>query len=189
MGRLGCTNGLGRDFGYWQIVLQKSEVAGLGIFRENTAREPIADSCTLNRVTEVAGLERRASKTAGLSIHGNSSAPEVFAPPEHLAVYGSDRAAVEQFAGGDPVKAEKLHPRLPYLLAEVHWAIENEMARTVEDILSRRTRSLLLDAKASIEAAPRVAKILAGKLHRDEKWADDQVSSFNEVAQNYVLRG
>ena len=153
-----------------------------------TTYRHMGEDC-INRVSEVAGLERHASKTAGLSIHGNSSAPEVFAPPEHLAVYGSDRAAVEQFAGGDPVKAEKLHPRLPYLLAEVHWAIDHEMARTVEDILSRRTRSLLLDAKASIEAAPRVAKILAGKLHRDEKWADDQVSSFNEVAQNYVLRG
>jgi glycerol-3-phosphate dehydrogenase len=152
-----------------------------------TTYRHMGEDC-INRVTEVAGLEQRVSKTAELSIHGNSSAPEVFAPPEHLAVYGTDRAAVERLAGGDPVKAEKLHPRLPYLLAEVHWAIENEMARTVEDILSRRTRSLLLDAKASVEVAPRVAKILADKLHRDEKWTDDQVSSFNEVARNYMLR-
>jgi glycerol-3-phosphate dehydrogenase len=62
------------------------------------------------------------------------------------------------------------------------------MARTAEDILSRRTRSLLLDAKAAIEVAPRVAKILADKLQRDKKWVDEQVSSFNDVAQNYVLR-
>ena len=153
-----------------------------------TTYRHMGEDC-INRVTEVAGLERRDSTTAGLSIHGNSSAPEVFAPPEHLAVFGTDRPAVEQLAGGDPVKAEKLHPRLPYLLAEVHWAIENEMARTVEDILSRRTRSLLLDARASLEVAPQVAKILADKLHRDEKWVDDQVSSFSEIARNYLLRG
>ena len=39
---------------YWQIVLQKSKVAGPRIFRENTKREAIADSYNLNRVTEVA---------------------------------------------------------------------------------------------------------------------------------------
>ncbi|MGA8656727.1 MAG: glycerol-3-phosphate dehydrogenase/oxidase [Chthoniobacterales bacterium] len=152
-----------------------------------TTYRHMGEDC-INRVTEVAGLEARPSKTAELPIHGNSSAPETFYPPEHLAVYGTDRKAVEQSAGGDPLKAEKLHPKLPYLVAEVHWAIENEMARTAEDILSRRTRSLLLDAKAAIEVAPRVAKILADKLQRDKKWVDEQVSSFNDVAQNYVLR-
>jgi glycerol-3-phosphate dehydrogenase len=63
------------------------------------------------------------------------------------------------------------------------------MARTVEDVLSRRTRALLLDAKAAIEVAPRVATILADKLKRDKKWVADQISAFTEVARNYLLRG
>ena len=55
------------------------------------------------------------------------------------------------------------------------WAAREEMARTVEDVLARRTRALLLDARASIEAAPRVAEILAAELGRDEPWREDQV--------------
>jgi len=153
-----------------------------------TTYRHMGEDC-INHVAEVAGLQPRPSKTAELSIHGNSSAPETFNPPEHLAVYGTDRKAVEQLAGGDPNKADKLHPRIPYLTAEVYWAVEHEMARTVEDVLSRRTRALLLDAKAAIEVAPRVATILADKLKRDKKWVADQISAFTEVARNYLLRG
>ena len=152
-----------------------------------TTYRHMGEDC-INHVAEVAGLQPRPSKTAELSIHGNSSAPETFNAPEHLAVYGTDRKAVEQLAGGDPNKADKLHPRIPYLTAEVYWAVEHEMARTVEDVLSRRTRALLLDAKAAIEVAPRVAAILADKLKRDKKWVADQISTFTEVARNYLLR-
>lgn len=61
------------------------------------------------------------------------------------------------------------------------------MARTVEDILSRRTRSLLLDAKASIESAPVVAKIMAKELGFNQKWVKKQINDFHEIAKHYVL--
>ena len=48
------TTCIGPDVASWQIVLQKSKVAGLRIFRENTTRAAIADSYNLNRVIEVA---------------------------------------------------------------------------------------------------------------------------------------
>ena len=70
---------------------------------------------------------------------------------------------------------------------EVVWATRYEMARTVEDFLSRRTRSLLFDARASIEIAPKVAKIMAAELERDEAWIQQQVEDFRAVAKAYVL--
>ena len=67
------------------------------------------------------------------------------------------------------------------------WAARNEMARTVEDVLSRRTRALLLDARASIDAAEETARILASELNRDEKWIKSQTESYRELASDYLL--
>jgi glycerol-3-phosphate dehydrogenase len=57
---------------------------------------------------------------------------------------------------------------------------------TVEDALSRRTRSLLLDAMAAIECAPLVASLLAAELGRDEAWEQQQITYFRELAGNYL---
>ena len=59
-----------------------------------------------------------------------------------------------------------LHPRLPYCAGEVVWAVRQEMARTVEDVLARRTRALLLDTRASVEIAPGCPHISV-QLHLD----------------------
>ena len=80
-----------------------------------------------------------------------------------------------------------LSERLPYVAAEVVWAARNEMARTVEDVLARRTRALLLDARASVEAAETVAVLLSEELGRDPEWVKEQVRSYSELAQGYVL--
>ena len=55
------------------------------------------------------------------------------------------------------------------------WAVRYEMARTVEDLLARRTRALFLDARAAIEAAPTVADILARELARNDDWKAGQI--------------
>jgi glycerol-3-phosphate dehydrogenase len=81
-----------------------------------------------------------------------------------------------------------LHPRLPYRMREVIWAARYEMARTVEDVLARRTRALFLDARAAIEAAPAVARLLGGELGRSEAWVAADVGRFLEMARGYVYR-
>jgi glycerol-3-phosphate dehydrogenase len=80
-----------------------------------------------------------------------------------------------------------LHARLPYRIAHVIYAARREMARTLEDVLSRRTRSLLLDARASIEAAPRAAEVLAAELGRSSEWRDAQVRQYRELAAGYLV--
>ena len=83
-----------------------------------------------------------------------------------LRVYGSDAPAIEAMERDDPALAEPLHPALPYTGAEVVWAARHEMARTVEDVLARRTRALFLNARAAIEMAPRVAALMAANWAR-----------------------
>src|SRR5581483_1699215 len=57
-----------------------------------------------------------------------------------------------------------LHPGLSLHEDGIRRAISEEMARTIEDVLARRTRSLFLDAAASLAVAPRVARLLATEL-------------------------
>ncbi len=65
------------------------------------------------------------------------------------------------------------------------WFGRHEMARTVEDVLARRTRLLFLDARAAVDLAPQVARELALELGRDETWQQAQRTSFNETASHY----
>ncbi len=81
----------------------------------------------------------------------------------------------------------RLHPDLPYTEAQVIWAAREEMARTVEDVLARRTRALFLNARAALAMAPRVAELLAGELGRDGRWKQEQVAAFRQIARNYLL--
>lgn len=123
--------------------------------------------------------------TKGLRIHGYQKQPMAQVP---LDIYGSDAAQVQALAAIQPELAKTLHPQLPYIKAQVIWAVRQEMARTVEDTLARRTRALFLDAQAAIDMAPEVAALMAAELGKDETWQQQQVKAFNAVAQNYLLK-
>ncbi|MBD1909087.1 MULTISPECIES: glycerol-3-phosphate dehydrogenase/oxidase [unclassified Leptolyngbya] len=133
----------------------------------------------VNSAVKERKLPQKPSITRDLRLHGWTQTP-VAAP---LDVYGSDASLIQQMPGAHQL----LHPDLPYSEAEIRWAARYEMARTVEDVLSRRTRSLLLNAAASIEAAPRVAAILANELNRDDSWQKEQVSMYQSLAMGYKL--
>lgn len=80
-----------------------------------------------------------------------------------------------------------LHSALPYTEGDVARAVREEMAQCVEDVLSRRTRCLLLNAEAAIEVAPRVAALMARELGRDHEWIANQVREFAKVAKGYMV--
>ena len=82
---------------------------------------------------------------------------------------------------------KSIHPRLSIRNVEVFWAARKEMARSVEDVLARRTRSLLLDAAASVECAPKVAEILSLELGKTKAWQKAQVSAYKKLASQYML--
>ncbi|RYD60786.1 MAG: glycerol-3-phosphate dehydrogenase/oxidase, partial [Verrucomicrobiaceae bacterium] len=134
----------------------------------------------IDRAEEVAGLEKVPCRTMELPVHG-AVTEEV--SDLHLRPYGSDAAAIQSLSGAD-----RVHPALDLTVAEVRWHAREEMARTVEDVLARRSRALLLDARASIEAAPAVAEILAEELGKGAEWRVAQVAHFRALAQGYVFR-
>ena len=80
---------------------------------------------------------------------------------------------------------EQLHPDLLYTSADIIRAVREEMARTVEDVLARRTRALFLNARAAIESAPKAAAIMAAELGENEEWIKKQTSEFYDVAKKY----
>ena len=69
----------------------------------------------------------------------------------------------------------------------VLWAVREEMAMTVEDVLSRRVRLLFVDAREAIAAAPKVAAMMARELGRDQAWIDTQVKDFTDLAKTYIF--
>ena len=139
---------------------------------------------TVNKAIEVGKLRNVPTKTKELSIHGSTKDVD---RNNHLYVYGSDQEAVLALGQENPQWREKLHVRMPYLKAEVIWGVRHEMARTVEDILARRVRALFLDARAAIDMAPAVARLIASELHYDENWEKEQVTAFRKLAQSYLL--
>jgi len=151
-----------------------------------TTYRKMAEDC-VDQAAVLAGLDLRPCPTKDLAIHGS---PGDAAPPPRdkpWAEYGVDAGAIQRMIDADPGLGEPLDARLPLTGAHVRWAAEREMARTVEDVLSRRTRCLLLDAGAAVEAAPAVADILAGTLGRTEAWRREQVEAFSALAANYRL--
>ncbi len=137
----------------------------------------------------VGGLKSQVSRTVHMRLHGAPDTPMRADwdrnDDDPLAIYGTDRAALLESAERDSRYATLLVPELPYIAAQVAWAVEHEMARTVEDVLSRRLRALLLDARASIAAAPKVANIMQTMLGQDASWALAQLAAYEQLASQY----
>jgi len=105
---------------------------------------------------------------------------------DHWSVYGSETKLIKALMKKNPEWKKPLHPRLPYCLAEVIWAVRKEMAQNLEDVLARRTRALFLDAKASIECAPLVAHLMAKELKKSTSWEKKQIISYTRLAKGYL---
>jgi glycerol-3-phosphate dehydrogenase len=149
-----------------------------------TTYRHMAEDC-VDQAALLAGLQERDCVTRRLRIHGYHHHAPRFG---RLKVYGSDAIAIEEMSRLHPERGRRLHQDLPYLESEVIWAARWEMARTVEDVLSRRLRALLLNARAAIQMAPRVAALLAGELGYGEDWQRAQVSAFTDLAAAYLPR-
>ena len=144
---------------------------------------------TIDRAAKVAGLAAAPSKTVGLKLHGWTEPEELAQVEDSERVYGSDLPQVRALGEEEPGLNELLHPQLPYRRREVLWAVRQEQARTVEDVLARRTRALFLNAKAAMDAAPVVAQMLARELGRGEAACERDLASFLAVARGYVYEG
>jgi len=139
---------------------------------------------TIDQAVTEAELEPRSAVTRNLNIHGWHEHPEKF---DDLARYGSDAPSLQSLIEDRLSLREPLDDRLPICGGQVVWAVRHEMARTVEDVLARRTRCLLLDAQASIDVAPRVARLMAEECDHSDEWVEEQIESFRELARGYLM--
>ncbi len=135
----------------------------------------------VDTAARVAQLPIRPSCTYQLKIHGWTDPLSSQSDWQH---YGSDIPLVEQQAQGHLGLLERLHPELPCRAVDVLWAIRHEMARTVEDVLSRRTRCLHLGARSSAEIAPKVAAIMANELGLHRDWEAQQVRAYQDLSRS-----
>jgi len=138
----------------------------------------------VNQAAMLARLPEKSCVTRTLNIHGFHPHAEKFGA---LNVYGSDALVIQDLMRAHPPLAERLHPALPYCRAEVVWAVRVEMARSVEDVLARRCRALILNAAAAVEMAPEVAALMAAELGHDDAWQRREVAAFTQLASQYRL--
>ena len=154
-----------------------------------TYRKMAAD--TVDVVVKMLGHGARRSPTKSLALRGAHGTNEL-AEPDAAARLGIDAGTLQHLAGryggeartivamleADPELTKPLVPGLPYLRAEAVYAARYEMAQTVDDVLSRRTRALLLNNEATTGAALDVARLLAPELGWTPERVDHEVSSF-----------
>ena len=140
----------------------------------------------VDKAIVVHNLPKSICKTENLSIHGNQFTNDLDRE-NHLYVYGSDAKEIVKLQENRPELKEKLHPKYPYTLAEVVWAIQHEMAVNLEDVLARRVRLLFLDARVSMECAEKVCDVMAKELGHHATWKENQLSAFRKLANGYLI--
>ena len=164
------------------ITISKSGLLTIAGGKWTTYRK-MAEDC-LEHAIVLARLEDKPCVTRELGIHGAPSGATQGGP---LGVYGTDSDQVEQLGRENSELSKLMHPALDIIGAQVVWAVRNEMARTLDDVLARRTRALFLNARAALEMAPAVARLMAGELGRDKTWEQSQVRDFKEIASCFVV--
>jgi glycerol-3-phosphate dehydrogenase len=139
---------------------------------------------TVEYFTKLTKEKLQKSTSANIHIHAYAKENK----SDYLSVYGSDIEQIKALQNKHPEWKDSLHPKYPFTQAEVVFACRNEMAMKVEDVLARRIRVLFLDAKASIEMAPKVAEIMSKELGKDEAWLKKQLKDFNKLAKRYLIK-
>lgn len=175
----GKTSGLSRDHA---IHVDRSGLLTITGGKWTTYRA-MAEDC-VNHAIALGSLRNAPCATRELHIHGYVEDARSLGS---LAVYGSDAEEILALGKSEPELLKPLHADLPILGAEIVWAAREEMARTLEDALARRTRALFLDAQAALRMAEPVARLLARELGRDEAWVQAQAEEFRVLASGYVV--
>lgn len=173
----GRTSALSRDH---VIHVDESGLLTIAGGKWTTYRH-MAEDCVDHAIT-LGRLPDLPCATRDLRIHGYCEDAEKFGDME---VYGADAEKIRVLAAEKPELAVRLHPALPIIGAEIIWAAREEMARTVEDALARRTRALFLNARAAMEMAPLAARFMAAELGKTREWAIRQTDAFCRLAEQY----
>tara|TARA_R110002049_G_scaffold182485_2_gene350319 strand:- start:50093 stop:51682 length:1590 start_codon:yes stop_codon:yes gene_type:complete len=147
-----------------------------------TTVRKMAEDC-VNRAVKEANLNSANCKTKSMRLHGFMESPPVNDP---RGFYGADLSAITELEAENQELSVPMCKSLSIRKSDIVWAVRNEMARTVEDVLARRTRALFLDSAAALQIAPDVAAVMAAELGQDDTWCREQCERFKSVAAHYV---
>ncbi|WP_114751603.1 glycerol-3-phosphate dehydrogenase/oxidase [Pleomorphovibrio marinus] len=164
-----------------KVVISKSGLITLTGGKWTTFRKMGED--TVDKFYKLHQQQPVESDSSDIKLHGFTKTSE----EGHWKSYGSDAKRIKKLASGNQAWNEQLHPDYPHLAAEVIWAVREEMAMKLEDILSRRIRLLILDAQAAKDCAPKVAMLMAEELGKDEDWIKKELEDFNKLADKYLI--
>ena len=173
------TSAISRDH---SIFIDESGLISIAGGKWTTYRKMGQD--VIDRAILTHDFPRRSSITTTLRLKG---APLEEPSSSPLQLYGLDAVKIEMMQRQNPLLASPIHKDLPYTWGELKWAVDHEMAETIEDLLSRRTRSLLLNAKATRSIAKNVAEWMAKEKGKTEGWINDQTRDFEEVSKLYLV--
>ncbi len=165
-----------------KILISKGGLITLTGGKWTTYRKMAED--VVDSAAKQAELPVRESLTPYLKIHGYKEGVDHSDP---LYWYGSDREHIDKLIAEDPVLGTVVSERVQLIKAQVVLAVRQEMARTLEDCLSRRIRALQLDARECIRIAPEVAVLMAAEMGKDKAWVSSQVESFTQLANMHLL--
>jgi len=142
-----------------------------------TYRRMAADA--IDAAARVLGDDIPRSPTKRLRLFGSEGIERDDVDDDHLVGrFGTEAERVREIARADPALGEPLVPGLPYLRAEAVYAARHEMAVTLDDVLTRRTRARVLARDASADAAGSVADLLALELGWTARERDAAVCSY-----------
>lgn len=137
---------------------------------------------TIDKVEETLNWKHIETPTEHLKIHGYREGVKQDNP---LYFYGNDIERINNLANEIPDGKTYLSEKLKINKAQIVWAVREEMAMNLEDVLARRTRALLLDRKEALAIAPKVAEIMAAELNKDSSWIEKEVNEFKEISNFY----
>lgn len=137
---------------------------------------------TVDRAMKAGLLERKDCVTKRYNLDsGNGTFSD-----DRLRIYGNGAEEIINLIGENPGMGNKITGSLPYTKAEIVWICRNEMPVSIEDVLSRRTRALFLDARESEKMAAEVGSIMADELGFDSDWKTAELEKFSELVRSYV---
>jgi glycerol-3-phosphate dehydrogenase len=165
-----------------KVIVSESGLVSLTGGKWTTFRKMGED--TLEYFPKITGKAMAPSRSKDILLHGFTK----MIPSGHWSVYGSDGPLIQELAMTDPKLAEKIHPAFPHIMAEVAWAVRNEMALKIEDVLSRRIRMLILDAQAALDSARKVVELMAVELKKKPEWIEKELSDFQRTAEKYLIK-
>lgn len=166
-----------------KIIISLSGLISITGGKWTTYRKMAED--VVEKAIMLGGFPERECITKHMPIHGYRM--DIDARHDPMAPYGIDKEFVLALEEDFPEYQGFLSEKLQIRKSQVIWAVKEEMAQTVEDVLARRTRALFLDARESITITPECARLMALEMKKTQDWINAQVAAFSELAKNYIV--